>query len=50
VIDSMTALEHNSPHRAFCEFGIGLTGFLQGLAKVTGETQEQGEPPHGTPR
>ncbi len=30
VIDSMTALEHNAPPRAFREFGVGLTGFLKG--------------------
>jgi circadian clock protein KaiC len=30
VIDSMTALEHNSSPRAFREFGVGLTGFLKG--------------------
>ena len=28
-IDSMTALEHNTPPRAFREFGVGLTGFLK---------------------
>ncbi len=30
VVDSMTALEHNSSPRAFREFGVGLTGFLKG--------------------
>jgi circadian clock protein KaiC len=30
VIDSMTALEHNSPPKAFREFGVGLTGYLKG--------------------
>jgi circadian clock protein KaiC len=30
LIDSMTALEHNAPPRAFREFGVGLTGFLNG--------------------
>ena len=30
AIDSMTALEHNAPPRAFREFGVGLTGFLKG--------------------
>ncbi|MGO9752790.1 MAG: circadian clock protein KaiC [Solirubrobacteraceae bacterium] len=30
LIYSMTALEHNSPPRAFREFGVGLTGFLKG--------------------
>jgi circadian clock protein KaiC len=30
VIDSMTALEHNTPPRAFREFGVGLTSFLKG--------------------
>ena len=29
AIDSMTALEHNAPTRAFREFGVGLTGFLK---------------------
>ena len=29
VLDSMTALEHNTPPRAFREFGVGLTGFLK---------------------
>ena len=29
VLDSMTALEHNAPARAFGEFGIGLSGFLK---------------------
>lgn len=31
VIDSMTALEHNSPPKAFREFGVGLTSYLKGL-------------------
>lgn len=30
VIDSMTALEHHAPARAFREFVIGLTGLLKG--------------------
>jgi circadian clock protein KaiC len=30
VIDSMTALEHNAPPKAFHEFGVGLTGYLKG--------------------
>jgi circadian clock protein KaiC len=30
VLDSMTALEHNSSPRAFREFGVGLTSFLKG--------------------
>jgi circadian clock protein KaiC len=30
VVDSMTALEHNSPPRAFREFGVGLTSSLKG--------------------
>jgi circadian clock protein KaiC len=30
VIDSMTALEHNSPPKAFREFGVGLTSYLKG--------------------
>lgn len=29
AIDSMTALEHNAPPRAFREFGIGLSGYLK---------------------
>ena len=29
VIDSMTALEHNAPPRAFREFGVGLSGYLK---------------------
>jgi circadian clock protein KaiC len=29
AIDSMTALEHNTPPRAFREFGVGLTSFLK---------------------
>jgi circadian clock protein KaiC len=29
VIDSMTALEHNSPPKAFREFGVGLSGYLK---------------------
>jgi circadian clock protein KaiC len=35
VIDSMTALEHSTPPRAFREFGVGLTGFLKGLGVGT---------------
>jgi circadian clock protein KaiC len=30
VIDSMTALEHNSAPKAFREFGVGLTSYLKG--------------------
>jgi circadian clock protein KaiC len=30
VVDSMTALEHNSPPSAFHEFGVGLTSYLKG--------------------
>ena len=43
VFDSMTALEHNAPARAFGEFGVGLSGFLMarsvaGLVTTTSDS------------
>jgi circadian clock protein KaiC len=42
AIDSMTALEHNAPPRAFREFGVGLSGFLKrrGVAVMLTTTLE----------
>jgi circadian clock protein KaiC len=35
VLDSMTAVEHNSPAKAFREFSVGLSGYLKGLGIAT---------------
>jgi circadian clock protein KaiC len=42
AIDSMTALEHNAPPRAFREFGVGLAGYLKrrGVAVMLTTTLE----------
>jgi circadian clock protein KaiC len=42
AIDSMTALEHNAPPRAFREFGVGLSGYLKrrGVAVMLTTTLE----------
>ena len=35
VLDSMTAVEHNSPPKAFREFSVGLSGYLKGRGVAT---------------
>jgi circadian clock protein KaiC len=35
VLDSMTAIEHNSPAKAFREFSVGLSGYLKGRGVAT---------------
>jgi len=35
VLDSMTAVEHNSPAKAFREFSVGLSGYLKGRGVAT---------------
>jgi circadian clock protein KaiC len=35
VLDSITAVEHNSPPKAFREFSVGLSGFLKGRGVAT---------------
>jgi circadian clock protein KaiC len=35
VLDSITAIEHNSPSKAFREFSVGLSGYLKGRGVAT---------------
>jgi circadian clock protein KaiC len=35
VLDSVTAIEHNSPPKAFREFSVGLSGYLKGRGVAT---------------
>jgi len=35
VLDSITAIEHNSPSKAFREFSVGLSGYLKGRGIAT---------------
>jgi circadian clock protein KaiC len=35
VLDSMTAVEHNSPPKGFREFSVGLSGYLKGRGVAT---------------
>ncbi len=35
VLDSITAIEHNSPPKAFREFSVGLSAFLKGRSVAT---------------
>ncbi len=35
VLDSITAIEHNSPAKAFREFSVGLSGYLKGRGVAT---------------
>jgi len=35
VLDSLTAIEHNSPPKAFREFTVGLSGYLKGSGVAT---------------
>ncbi|MGI8781008.1 MAG: circadian clock protein KaiC [Solirubrobacteraceae bacterium] len=35
VLDSMTAIEHNSPAKAFREFSVGFSGYLKGRGVAT---------------
>jgi circadian clock protein KaiC len=35
VLDSITAIEHNSPPKAFREFSVGLSGYLKGRGVAT---------------